>query len=106
MTSRGLDIRRATTVFNIEAPEDDATYVHRAGRVGRLGSGTSGGRVGKQRGRGRVGRREGGAGAPVAGTVVTFVPPPAEPVLAARMARLGADIARITVGTSPTASED
>ena len=37
MLARGVDVRGATHVINASIPADAATYLHRAGRVGRLG---------------------------------------------------------------------
>ena len=44
MLARGVDVRGATHVINASIPADAATYLHRAGRVGRLG-GAAGGTV-------------------------------------------------------------
>ena len=37
MLARGIDIKGATHVVNACMPEDPSSYLHRAGRVGRLG---------------------------------------------------------------------
>lgn len=37
-SSRGMDIKGLTHVFNVELPLSATGYVHRAGRVGRTGS--------------------------------------------------------------------
>ena len=39
MLSRGVDIKGASYVVNACMPEDSGVYLHRAGRVGRLGGG-------------------------------------------------------------------
>ena len=37
LAARGLDIPKLTYVVNYELPEDENTYLHRAGRTGRMG---------------------------------------------------------------------
>jgi superfamily II DNA/RNA helicase len=37
MASRGLDLKGITHVINLDCPRDYVTYLHRAGRVGRIG---------------------------------------------------------------------
>jgi len=37
MLARGIDIKGATHVVNFGVPKDFASYLHRAGRVGRMG---------------------------------------------------------------------
>ena len=39
MLARGVDVRGATHVVNESTPADSGAYLHRAGRVGRLGGG-------------------------------------------------------------------
>lgn len=38
IASRGLDTQRVCLVFNYDFPESHTDYIHRAGRVGRVGS--------------------------------------------------------------------
>ena len=36
--ARGLDMPAVSHVYNLDPPEDAVTYLHRAGRAGRIGS--------------------------------------------------------------------
>lgn len=36
--ARGLDLPAVSHVYNLDPPEDAVTYLHRAGRAGRIGS--------------------------------------------------------------------
>mmetsp|Transcript_20080 Transcript_20080/g.43751 ORF Transcript_20080/g.43751 Transcript_20080/m.43751 type:complete len:147 (-) Transcript_20080:462-902(-) len=37
VAARGLDVAGCDAVFNLQVPDDEVQYVHRAGRTGRLG---------------------------------------------------------------------
>ena len=36
--ARGLDLPAVSHVYNLDLPQDAVTYLHRAGRAGRIGS--------------------------------------------------------------------
>lgn len=75
--SRGLDTRRVRHVINYDCPHYVSDYIHRAGRVGRLGSSSDGG---------------GGQGAALVTTLVAFKPDAAMVAQLERALRLGGEI--------------
>ena len=74
--SRGLDTRRVRHVINYDCPHYVSDYIHRAGRVGRLGSSSDGG----------------GQGAALVTTLVAFKPDAAMVAQLERALRLGGEI--------------